>query len=94
MAPAASLTPAPCVRCAELNCRHGAAHRLHRCSTSTPLTASLPPLQGVLEEVGLIRWPAPLKAVVQTLLVIVIVAGTSAGLLAVNGLLTELGKLY
>ena len=51
-------------------------------------------LQGVLEEVGLIKWPAPLKAVVQTLLVIVIVAGTAAGLLGVNSLLAELGKLY
>ena len=53
-----------------------------------------PDAQGVLEEIGLIKWPAPLKAAVQTVLVIVIVAGTAASLLAINGLLTELGKLY
>ncbi|PRW56873.1 pre translocase subunit SECE1 [Chlorella sorokiniana] len=51
-------------------------------------------LEGVREEVGLIKWPAPVKALVQTLLVTVIVAGTAAGLLAVNGLLNELNKLY
>lgn len=61
------------------------------------LMCTMPPnpdAQGVLEEIGLIKWPAPLKAAVQTVLVIVIVAGTAASLLAINGLLTELGKLY
>lgn len=43
---------------------------------------------------GLIKWPSPLKAVVQTLLVIAIVGGTSALLLAINGALSELSKLY
>lgn len=65
-----------------------------------PLAPPCPPLpgsrrpQGVSEEVGLIKWPSPLKAVVQTLLVIAIVGGTSALLLAINGALSELSKLY
>lgn len=48
--------------------------------------------QGVSEEIGLIKWPGFGKATLQTLLVIAIVAGTSATLLAINGLLTELAK--
>ena len=46
------------------------------------------------EEVGLIKWPEPAKAALNTLLVIAIVVGTSASLLAINSLLTELSKLY
>lgn len=46
------------------------------------------------EEVGLIKWPAPGKALVQTVLVFGIVAGTAAALLAINSVLTELSKLY
>lgn len=46
------------------------------------------------EEIKLIKWPAPGKAVVQTVLVIAIVGGTAAALLAINGALAELGKLY
>ena len=49
-------------------------------------------MQGVLEEVGLIKWPSPGGAVLNTLLVIGIVAGTSALLLAINTLLTEFSK--
>jgi preprotein translocase subunit SecE len=50
------------------------------------------PAQGVMEEVGLIKWPAPVKAVLNTLLVILIVAGTSGLLLGINTLLTELSN--
>lgn len=66
-------------------------HTLKHRSTPRFLLA---PLQGVREEIGLIKWPAPVKAVIQTLLVTAIVAGTSAGLLAINGLLSELSKVY
>ena len=48
--------------------------------------------QGVTEEIGLIKWPGFGKATLQTLLVIAIVAGTAATLLAINGLLAELSK--
>ena len=48
----------------------------------------------MIEEVRLIKWPAPGKAVLQTLLVIAIVAGTAAALLAINSLLAELASLY
>lgn len=44
------------------------------------------------EEIGLIKWPGFGKATLQTLLVIAIVAGTAATLLAINGLLAELSK--
>lgn len=50
-------------------------------------------MQGVLEEVGLIRWPSPKQAVLNTVLVIAIVGGTSALLFAVNTLLTELSRV-
>lgn len=49
-------------------------------------------VQGVVEEVGLIKWPAPGKAVLNTLLVILIVAGTAGLLLGINTLLTELSN--
>ena len=51
------------------------------------------PVQGVLEEVGLIKWPGPKQAVLNTLLVMLIVAGTSGLLFGVNTLLTELAKI-
>ena len=50
-------------------------------------------LQGVSEEVRLIKWPAPLTAGLNTLLVIGIVAGTAATLLAMNGLLAQLSDI-
>lgn len=40
----------------------------------------------------LIKWPAPLKAVLNTFLVIGIVAGTSAVLLGINSVLTEISN--
>lgn len=46
-----------------------------------------------MEEVGLIKWPAPVKAVLNTFLVIGIVAGTAALLLAINTLLTEVTEV-
>ncbi len=49
--------------------------------------------QGVLEEVGLIKWPSPGKATLNTLLVIGIVAGTAVMLLAINTVLTELSNV-
>jgi preprotein translocase SecE subunit len=49
--------------------------------------------QGVLEEVQLIEWPNPKQAVLNTLLVIGIVGGTSALLFAVNTGLTELSRV-
>jgi len=47
-------------------------------------------VQGVLEEVRLIKWPTPQGALLNTLLVIAIVAGTSALLFGLNALLAEL----
>jgi hypothetical protein len=49
-------------------------------------------LQGVLEEVGLIQWPTVSGALLNTLLVIGIVLGTSLVLLAVNTGLAELSR--
>ncbi|KAI3428169.1 hypothetical protein D9Q98_006550 [Chlorella vulgaris] len=49
-------------------------------------------VEGVREEVMLIKWPAPLKAVLNTFLVIGIVAGTSAVLLGINSVLTEISN--
>lgn len=43
----------------------------------------------MLEEVRLIKWPTPQSALLNTLLVIAIVAGTSALLFGVNALLSE-----
>lgn len=48
--------------------------------------------QGILEEVRLIKWPTPKSAVLNTLLVIGIVAGTSGMLFAVNTLLAEVAR--
>ena len=50
--------------------------------------------QGVSEEVRLIKWPVPGSAVLQTVLVIGIVAGTAAALLAINGALAEVSKIF
>jgi len=58
------------------------------CVPSHVLACRLP-LQGVLEEVRLIKWPSPKSALLNTLLVIAIVAGTSALLFGVNALLAE-----
>lgn len=56
--------------------------------------AVLPHLgQGVLEEVRLIRWPAPVQALMQTLLVVAIVSATSLMLFGVNAMLNELSRL-
>lgn len=49
-------------------------------------------LQGVLEEIRLIKWPSPVSAVLNTLLVVAIVAGSSVILFGVNTLLAELSK--
>ena len=51
-----------------------------------------PPSQGVIEEVGLIQWPSLGGALLQTLLVIAIVGGTSALLFAVNSALAEISR--
>ncbi len=45
--------------------------------------------EGVAEEVRLIKWPAPQAALLNTLLVVALVAGTSALLLGINALLSE-----
>ena len=44
---------------------------------------------GVMEEVGLIQWPSFGSSLVNTVLVIVIVLGTSAMLFGINTALTE-----
>jgi preprotein translocase SecE subunit len=50
---------------------------------------------GVMEEVGLIQWPTFTAALVNTLLVIAIVFGTSLVLFGVNTALTEVsGTIY
>lgn len=49
-------------------------------------------MQGVLEEIGLIKWPTFQSALLNTLLVVAIVGGASAILFSVNTLLTELSK--
>jgi len=49
-------------------------------------------MQGVMEEVGLIKWPSPQSALLNTLLVIAIVAGTSVVLFGVNTGLAELSR--
>jgi preprotein translocase subunit SecE len=50
---------------------------------------------GVMEEVGLIQWPSFGSSLVNTVLVIVIVLGTSAMLFGINTALTELsGVIY
>lgn len=49
-------------------------------------------LQGVLEEVQLIKWPTPQSALLNTLLVIAIVAATSVVLFGVNTALAELSR--
>ena len=50
---------------------------------------------GVMEEVGLIQWPSFGSSLVNTVLVIVIVFGTSAMLFGINTALTELsGVIY
>ena len=52
-------------------------------------------VSGVMEEVGLIQWPSFVSALGNTVLVIVIVLGTSAVLFGVNTLLTEAsGVIY
>ncbi|KAL4447233.1 hypothetical protein ABPG77_007266 [Micractinium sp. CCAP 211/92] len=50
-------------------------------------------IEGVTEEVRLIKWPAPAAAALNTLLVIGIVAGTAATLLGINSLLAEVSDL-
>jgi preprotein translocase subunit SecE len=47
------------------------------------------PAQGALEEAQLISWPKPGKALLDTVLVLGIVAGTGASLFGVNVLLTD-----
>jgi preprotein translocase SecE subunit len=46
-----------------------------------------------MEEVKLISWPTPKSAILNTFLVIVIVAGTSAVLFGVNTLLAEASRV-
>lgn len=60
---------------------------------SSPRSPLLSLGQGVTEEVRLIKWPAPVAAVLNTVLVIGIVAGTAATLLGINSLLAELSDL-
>lgn len=50
-------------------------------------------LQGILEEVQLIEWPAPVQALTDTTLVIGIVAFTAAILFGVNTVLADLSKI-
>lgn len=49
-------------------------------------------VEGVLEEVQLIQWPTPGSALLNTLLVLAIVGGTSLVLFAVNTTLAELSR--
>lgn len=47
-------------------------------------------IQGALEEAQLITWPKPGKALLDTVLVLAIVAGTGTALFGVNVALTDL----
>ena len=47
----------------------------------------------MLEEVQLITWPSPQSALLNTVLVIAIVGGTSAVLFGVNTLLAEASRV-
>jgi len=49
--------------------------------------------EGVLEEIGLIKWPSVSSALINTVLVVAIVASTSLVLFGVNTGLTELSKI-
>lgn len=66
-----------------------------RCTAPAAAVPRLCPrlVQGVSEEVRLIKWPSPVKAAINTVLVIGIVAGTAALLLAINGALSELSNV-
>lgn len=50
--------------------------------------------QGVLDEIGLIEWPSPKSALLNTMLVITIVMLSSATLFGMNTLLADVGKSY
>lgn len=50
-------------------------------------------VEGVVQEVGLIEWPKPGEALLNTALVLGIVAGVSLALFGVNSVLAELTKL-
>ena len=66
----------------------------HVCSAAcrrAPLCPILP--QGVLEETRLIKWPSPVQALLQTVLVVAMVAATSALLFGMNTLLAEASRL-
>ena len=49
-------------------------------------------VQGALSEVSLIDWPAPAKAAVETIYVLLIVVGATAFLFGLNGVFTEVAK--
>jgi preprotein translocase subunit SecE len=49
-------------------------------------------IQGALSEIGLIDWPQPAKAAVETVYVLGIVIGASAFLFGLNTVLTEVSK--
>lgn len=49
--------------------------------------------EGVLEEIRLIKWPSVSSALINTVLVVAIVASTSLVLFGVNTGLTELSKV-
>lgn len=49
-------------------------------------------VQGALSEVSLIDWPAPAKAAVETVYVLLIVVGASFFLFGLNGVFTEVAK--
>lgn len=52
-------------------------------------------IQGALSEVNLIDWPAPGKAALETVYVLLIVVGATAFLFGLNGVFTEIAnKLY
>jgi preprotein translocase SecE subunit len=56
--------------------------------------ASQNPLQGALSEARLITWPRPQKALLDTALVLGIVAGTSALVFGLNVVLAELATAW
>ena len=72
----------------DLSPPHNLTAPCHHCCHCPPAC-----LQGVTEEVRLIKWPSPAKAALNTVLVIGIVAGTAGLLLAITGALTELSTV-
>ncbi|KIY99481.1 hypothetical protein MNEG_8480 [Monoraphidium neglectum] len=62
---------------------------LRRQARDAPKQSSSNIVQGALDEAQLITWPKPGKALLDTVLVLAIVAGTGTALFGVNVLLTD-----